>query len=94
MEACEAREYGSESKRKHQVEGVIMQAKAWTRTFGRCTQSRSNKASMSALEKNLAKRRREVMMRTSPPTIHPRLHKIMLLLALLLVPVLVNLIIK
>jgi hypothetical protein len=35
-----------------------------------------------------------IMMRTSPPTIHPRLHKIMLLLALLLVPVLVNLIIK
>jgi hypothetical protein len=35
-----------------------------------------------------------VVMRTSPPTIHPRLHKIMLLLALLLVPVLVNLIIK
>jgi hypothetical protein len=33
MEACEAREYGSESKRKHQVEGIIMQAKEWTRTF-------------------------------------------------------------
>jgi hypothetical protein len=55
MEACEAREYGSESKRKHQVEGVIMQAKEWTRTFGRCTRSRSNKASMSALEKNQAR---------------------------------------
>jgi hypothetical protein len=41
MEACEAREYGSELKRKHQVEGIIMQAKEWTRTFGRCTQSRS-----------------------------------------------------
>jgi hypothetical protein len=41
MEACEAREYGSESKRKHQVEGVIMQAKEWTRTFGGCTRSRS-----------------------------------------------------
>jgi hypothetical protein len=36
MEACEAREHGSDSKRKHQVEGVIMQAKEWTRTFGRC----------------------------------------------------------
>jgi hypothetical protein len=24
MEACAAREYGSESKRKHQVEGIIM----------------------------------------------------------------------
>jgi hypothetical protein len=36
MEACGAREYGSESKRKHQVEGIIMQAKEWTRTFGRC----------------------------------------------------------
>jgi hypothetical protein len=52
MEACEAKEYGSDSKRKHQVEGAIMQAKEWTRTFGRCTRSRSNKASMSALEKN------------------------------------------
>jgi hypothetical protein len=46
MEACEAREYGSESKRKHQVEGIIMQAKEWTRKFGRCMRSRS------ALEKN------------------------------------------
>jgi hypothetical protein len=36
MEACEAREYGSDSKRKHQVEGAIMQAKEWTRMFGRC----------------------------------------------------------
>jgi hypothetical protein len=43
MEACEAREYGSESKRIHQVEGIIMQAKEWTGTFGRCTRSRSNK---------------------------------------------------
>jgi hypothetical protein len=43
MEACEAREYGSESKRKHQVEGIIMQAKEWTRTFGRCTWSRNKK---------------------------------------------------
>jgi hypothetical protein len=49
MEACEAREYGSESKRKHQVEGAIMQAKEWTRMFGRCTRPRSK---MSALEKN------------------------------------------
>jgi hypothetical protein len=36
MEACEAREHGGDSKRKHQVEGAIMQAKEWTRTFGRC----------------------------------------------------------
>jgi hypothetical protein len=43
MEACEAREYGSDSKRKHQVEGAIKQAKEWTRTLGRCTRSRSNK---------------------------------------------------
>jgi hypothetical protein len=43
MEACEAREYRSESKRKHQVEGAIVQAKEWMRTFGRCTRSRSNK---------------------------------------------------
>jgi hypothetical protein len=40
MEACEAREYGSDSKRKHQVQGAIMQAKEWTRTFRRCTRSR------------------------------------------------------
>jgi hypothetical protein len=57
MKACEAREHGSDSKRKHQVEGIIMQAKEWTRTFRRCTRSRSK---MSALEKNRAKRRREV----------------------------------
>jgi hypothetical protein len=36
MDACEAREHGSDSKRKHQVEGAIMQAKKWTRTSGRC----------------------------------------------------------
>jgi hypothetical protein len=33
MDACEAREYGSDSKKYHQVEGAIMQAKEWTRTF-------------------------------------------------------------
>jgi hypothetical protein len=60
MEACKPREHGSNSKQKHHVEGAIMQAKEWTRTSGRCTRSRSNKASMSALEKNRAKRRREV----------------------------------
>jgi hypothetical protein len=36
MEACEAKEHGGDSKRKHQVEGAIMQAKEWMRTFGRC----------------------------------------------------------
>jgi hypothetical protein len=36
MEACEAREHGGDSNQKHQVEGTIMQAKEWTRTFGRC----------------------------------------------------------
>jgi hypothetical protein len=36
MEACEAREHGSDSKQSNQVEGSIMQAKEWTRTFGRC----------------------------------------------------------
>jgi hypothetical protein len=41
MKACEAREHGGDSKRIHQVEGAIMQAKEWTRTFGRCTRSRS-----------------------------------------------------
>jgi hypothetical protein len=62
MEACEAREYGSESKRKHLVEGIIMQAEEWMRTFGRCTQSRSK---MSALEKDRAKKRREVSLPSS-----------------------------
>jgi hypothetical protein len=36
MEVCEAREHGGDSKQNHQVEGSIMQAKEWTRTFGRC----------------------------------------------------------
>jgi hypothetical protein len=36
MEACEAREHGSDSKKNHQVEGAIMQVKEWTRMFGRC----------------------------------------------------------
>jgi hypothetical protein len=36
MEACEAREHGGDSKQNHQVEGPIMQAKEWTRTFRRC----------------------------------------------------------
>jgi hypothetical protein len=36
MEACEAREHGFDSKQNHQVEGAIMQAMEWTRTFGRC----------------------------------------------------------
>jgi hypothetical protein len=62
MEARKAREYGSESKRKHQAEGIIMQAEEWTRTFGRCTRSRSK---MSALEKNQAKRGREVSLPSS-----------------------------
>jgi hypothetical protein len=29
-------EHGSDSKQNHQVEGAIMQAKEWIRTFGRC----------------------------------------------------------
>jgi hypothetical protein len=36
MEERKVREHGSDSKQKHQVEGAIMQAKEWTRTFGRC----------------------------------------------------------
>jgi hypothetical protein len=36
IEACEAKEHASDSKQKHQVEGPIMQAKEWTREFGRC----------------------------------------------------------
>jgi hypothetical protein len=46
MVACEAsgaREHGHDSKQEHQVEGPIMQAKEWTRAFGRC-----NKWSMRA----------------------------------------------
>jgi hypothetical protein len=63
MEACEAREYGSESKRKHQVEGAIMQAKEWTGTL---EGARGHEAtSMNELEKNRAKRRREVSLPSS-----------------------------
>jgi hypothetical protein len=36
MEACVAKEGGSDSKQKHEVEGPIMQAKEWTREFGQC----------------------------------------------------------
>jgi hypothetical protein len=39
MVACEAsgaREHGHDPKQRHQVEGPIMQAKEWTREFGRC----------------------------------------------------------
>jgi hypothetical protein len=32
----EVKQHGGDSKRNHQVEGAIMQAKEWTRTFGRC----------------------------------------------------------
>jgi hypothetical protein len=63
MEACEAREHGSDSKQNRQVEGSIMQAKEWTITFGRCnqwsTRSQSKKESMSALEKNRARKSSE-----------------------------------
>jgi hypothetical protein len=34
IEACEAREHGSDSKQNHQVEGAIIQTKEWTRMFG------------------------------------------------------------
>jgi hypothetical protein len=36
MEACEASEHGSDSKKNNQVEGSIMQAKEWTRAFWWC----------------------------------------------------------
>jgi hypothetical protein len=36
MEACQAREHGSDSRQNHQVEGSIMQAEEWTRAFWRC----------------------------------------------------------
>jgi hypothetical protein len=36
MEVCEPRENGSDSKKNNKVEGSIMQAKEWTRTFGWC----------------------------------------------------------
>jgi hypothetical protein len=56
MEACEAKEHGGDSKQKHQVEGPIMQAKEWTREFGRCNSwsawSQSIKVKMSVLEEN------------------------------------------
>jgi hypothetical protein len=63
MEACDAREFGSESMRKHQVEGAIMQAKEWTE---RLEGARGHEAtSMNALEKKRAKRRREVSLPSS-----------------------------
>jgi hypothetical protein len=49
MEACEAREHGSDSKQNHQVEGET----PWI------TRSQSNKGAWSALEKIEAKRGRE-----------------------------------
>jgi hypothetical protein len=36
MEACEEKEHGHDSKKIHQVEGPIIQAKEWMREFGRC----------------------------------------------------------
>jgi hypothetical protein len=36
METCEAREHGGDSKKNYQVEGAIMEAKEWMRTFERC----------------------------------------------------------
>jgi hypothetical protein len=36
MEACEAKEHGSDSKQIYRVEGPVMQAKEWTREFGWC----------------------------------------------------------
>jgi hypothetical protein len=36
MEACEAREHGSDSRQNHQVEEPIMQAKEWMGTSRRC----------------------------------------------------------
>jgi hypothetical protein len=36
MEVYKAREHGADSKQNHQVEGAMMQAKEWTRMFGRC----------------------------------------------------------
>jgi hypothetical protein len=36
MEACEAREHGSDSRQNHQVERPIMQAKEWMKTSRRC----------------------------------------------------------
>jgi hypothetical protein len=55
IEACEAREHGSDSKQNHQVEGPIMQARSGREHLGGATpwstQSQSTKARMSALEK-------------------------------------------
>jgi hypothetical protein len=36
MEACEVREHGSDSRKNHQVEGPIMQAKEWMRMSRSC----------------------------------------------------------
>jgi hypothetical protein len=45
-EASGAREHEHDSKQEHQVEGPIMQAKEWTREFGRCNKWRT-RAQMS-----------------------------------------------
>jgi hypothetical protein len=36
MEACEAKDHGHDSKQKHEVEGLIMQAKEWMREYRWC----------------------------------------------------------
>jgi hypothetical protein len=58
-EASEAREHGHDSKQEHQVEGPIMQAKEWTRAFGRCnkwsTRAQRSQREMIVLEENRAR---------------------------------------
>jgi hypothetical protein len=63
MVACEAsgaREHGHDSKQEHQVEGPIMQAKEWTRAFGRCNKwstqaQKSQRGDDRAAKKNRAR---------------------------------------
>jgi hypothetical protein len=60
MEAREAREHESDSKQNHQVEGPICMRRSGQEHLGGATSwstySQSNKASMSVLEKNRARR--------------------------------------
>jgi hypothetical protein len=75
MVACEAsgaRKHGHDSKQEHQVEGPIMEAKEWTRAFGRCkkwsTQAqKSQTGDDRAGRKNRARRARATPGRPTCP---------------------------
>jgi hypothetical protein len=57
LETCEAKEHGQDSKKRHQVEGPIIQAKEWMREFGR-RNPWSTQAQRSQSEDECARRNR------------------------------------